>query len=63
MKENTCPKCESRLIDWQELSDEEKMLAERLPGSAEYPPQTRKTHRFCRRCWYEQVDILKGTLA
>jgi hypothetical protein len=53
MKENTCPKCGSMLTQWADLSDEDKMLVERLPGSAEYPTETRKKHRFCKRCWFE----------
>jgi len=38
---------------WPDLTDDEKMLAERLPASAEYTPKERKKHRICIRCWYE----------
>lgn len=38
-----------------ELSDDEKMLVERLPGSAEFTTAERKKHRFCTRCWFEEV--------
>jgi hypothetical protein len=41
---------------WGELTDEERMLAEKLPLSAEYAPETRKKHRFCTRCWFEEIE-------
>ncbi len=40
---------------WRELTEEEQMLAERLPASAEWPLSQRKKHRFCVRCWFEEV--------
>ena len=48
--------------DWDELTDEQKMLVERLPMSAEYPPNIRKKHRFCTRCWFEET-VPQSTLA
>ena len=39
--------------NWDELDDEQKMLVSRLPLSAEYPLTTRKKHRFCTQCWFE----------
>jgi ribosomal protein S27AE len=52
-----CPRCgAARLKGWPELSDEEKMLAERLPRSAEETLEERKRHRFCTRCWFETKD-------
>lgn len=54
--EKICPRCLSpKLKSWDELTDEQKMLAERLPMSAEYTPKERKKHRFCTRCWFEEV--------
>jgi hypothetical protein len=51
-----CPKCNSpKMKTWDELTEEEKMLAEKLPGSAEMPLNQRKKHRFCTRCWYEDI--------
>jgi hypothetical protein len=44
--------------DWDELTDDEKLLAERLPASAEYSTAERKKHRFCVRCWYEEGSSL-----
>ncbi|MBK9527006.1 MAG: hypothetical protein IPO41_01480 [Acidobacteria bacterium] len=40
---------------WDELSDEQKMLAERLPASADTSVQERRTRIFCTRCWYERA--------
>jgi len=54
--ERICPRCYSHAMKrWDELSDEECMLAERLPLSAEYKMQERKKHRFCTRCWFEET--------
>ncbi|MEQ1641916.1 MAG: hypothetical protein ABL959_00560 [Pyrinomonadaceae bacterium] len=39
---------------WDKLSDEQKMLAERLPASAEASARERRTRIFCTRCWYER---------
>jgi hypothetical protein len=51
-----CPRCGSdRLRSWSELTDEEQEVVKRLPASAEYPPYERQTtHRWCRRCWFEE---------
>jgi hypothetical protein len=51
-----CPRCLSPgMRSWDGLTDEQKMLAERLPLSAEYTPEERKKHRFCTRCWFEDT--------
>ncbi|HEX3100351.1 MAG TPA: hypothetical protein VHQ01_01090 [Pyrinomonadaceae bacterium] len=42
--------------DWEDLTDEQKMLVERLPGSAEFARDVRKKHRFCTRCWFEETQ-------
>lgn len=47
---------------WDELNDEQKFLAERLPVSAEYSAAERKKHRFCTRCWFEETGLTQ-TLA
>jgi Zn-finger nucleic acid-binding protein len=50
-----CPQCGgARLKRWDELTDEQKFLVERLPASAEYTKEERKKHRFCTRCWFEK---------
>ena len=62
--EKSCPRCGSvRLKPWADLDEEQKMLADRLLGSAEYTPEERKQHRFCTRCWFEVSDAGKYTSA
>ncbi len=61
MKEITqneqCPKCGGRrMLEWRDLSEDERMLAERLPTSAEFTIAERKKHRFCTRCWFEFTE-------
>jgi len=52
-----CPRCNAaRLKTWDELNDEEKFLAKKLPSSAEFSPKERKTHLFCPRCWFEEMS-------
>lgn len=50
-----CPKCyEGMLRRWDELSDDEREVVKRLPGSADYSTTERESlHRWCTRCWYE----------
>lgn len=56
--EKICPRCgAAKMREWAELSDDEKLLIERLPDSAEYSPKQRKKHRFCTRCWFEDQNI------
>ena len=56
VNEKTCPRCGSpKLEAWGELTEDERLLAERLPASADYPLSERKKHRFCTRCWYEET--------
>jgi hypothetical protein len=42
---------------WSDLADDEKLLAEKLPASAEYSKEERKKHRYCTRCWFETIDV------
>jgi hypothetical protein len=53
--EGRCPRCgEGTLKVWYELSEEEREVARRLPGSADFTTEERAArHRFCTRCWYE----------
>jgi hypothetical protein len=52
-----CPRCHAgRMKDWDELSDEQKFIVERLPQSAEFPLEERKKHRFCERCFFEETE-------
>jgi len=53
-----CPRCgEGRLRSWNELTEDEREVARRLPASADYSLALRSaTHRWCNRCWYEEVS-------
>jgi hypothetical protein len=52
-----CPNCDfHRLKEWSELSDAEKLLANSQPASADFTLAERKKHRFCTRCWFEEVQ-------
>ncbi|HEX8137089.1 MAG TPA: hypothetical protein VF544_05820 [Pyrinomonadaceae bacterium] len=50
-----CSRCRmGRLRFWAELSEEEREVARRLPASAEYSlDERRSTHRWCTNCWHE----------
>ncbi len=52
-----CPKCgEKTMRTWDKLSDEEREVVRRLPGSADYKANKRQAmHRWCTRCWYEST--------
>lgn len=52
-----CPRCDAgRLRGWSELSDEEREVVKRLPGSTDYSIEDRaERHRWCTRCWYEDT--------
>ena len=55
--QNICPKCHSREFkSWDEIDRDEKIVAECLPKSAQYQLTTRKKHRFCTRCWFEETE-------
>ncbi len=55
-----CPRCDNRLKDWADLTDDERIAAEHQPASADFPLETRKKHRFCTRCWFEsEQDSVK----
>lgn len=55
MNEKICPRCHQRLKDWKELNSDEKFTVERLPASADFSIEQRKKHRFCVRCWFEDI--------
>ncbi|HEV2705630.1 MAG TPA: hypothetical protein VGV59_06870 [Pyrinomonadaceae bacterium] len=52
---SACPRCHARpLRAWEELNEAERTVVERLPASALYTPDERRTrHRWCPRCWHE----------
>ena len=54
-----CPRCSSELKAWTDLTEHEQTLALSLGSLADHPPEQRKKHRFCTRCWFEsQADGL-----
>ncbi|MDT5293753.1 MAG: hypothetical protein QOJ76_633 [Acidobacteriota bacterium] len=55
--EGRCPRCgEGALKAWYELSADEREVALRLPGSADFTAAERAArHLFCTRCWYEET--------
>jgi hypothetical protein len=50
-----CPQCyEGVLRGWHELSEDEREVVKRLPGSADYEAAERESlHQWCTRCWFE----------
>lgn len=56
--ETMCPRCgEGQLRDWKELSEEERIVAERRPEAVDFSPGERKAmHRWCTNCWYEETE-------
>ncbi|MBP7416538.1 MAG: hypothetical protein KA831_07785 [Pyrinomonadaceae bacterium] len=56
--EKICPRCGSaKMKSWDELTEEQQMLARKLPLSAEYEHAARKRNRFCTRCWFEETKV------
>jgi hypothetical protein len=53
--EFNCGRCDwGTLKRWDELDEEQKEVAERLPASSGYSMEVRRArHRWCTRCWYE----------
>jgi hypothetical protein len=53
-----CPRChEGRLRGWDELSDEERMIVERMPEAVDYSQGERQAlHRWCSNCGYEETE-------
>jgi NMD protein affecting ribosome stability and mRNA decay len=56
--EMQCPRCGvGRLRPWEELSEEERMVARRMPESMDYSQAEREaTHRWCAQCGYEETE-------
>ncbi len=52
-----CPNCDyPRMKSWNELSGDERFIAERLPASAWFTLKERQKHLFCPRCRHEAAD-------
>jgi ribosomal protein S27AE len=59
--EKNCPNCSaSKMKNWRDLTDEQKFLVERLPLNTEFAPEQRKKHRFCERCFFEEIPLQTG---
>ncbi len=55
--QKVCPRCHfPQMKLWEELTDEEKFLAERLQLSTTFTKRERETHLFCPRCWQEETE-------
>jgi hypothetical protein len=52
---NLCRHCGAGVVkSWQELTDDEQKVVERLPAAKDYSREERKrTHHWCTRCWQE----------
>lgn len=57
LTQKICPQCSSpKMKSWEELNDEQKFLVERLALSGDFTPSERKKHRFCTRCFFEEIQ-------
>jgi ribosomal protein S27AE len=55
-----CSNCGSlKFKKWEQLSEDEKFLVNRLPDSQRFSLEQRKKQRFCGRCFYvlEEIEI------
>ena len=56
-QEKICPRCAApKMKDWKDLTDEQKFLIERLPLNTDFTSEVRKKHRFCVRCFFEEIE-------
>jgi hypothetical protein len=54
VNKDACPRCGfHRLKSWDELTDDERFVAERTINASELTPDQRKKSLICTRCWYE----------
>lgn len=54
----TCPNCGStKFKTWNDLTDDEKFLVEKLSDKSEQNDEQRKKQRFCSRCFFRLVEI------
>lgn len=51
---NQCPRCYSaKLKSWEQLTFEERIIAEKMPANVEFLIQERQKHLICPNCWFE----------
>ena len=56
-QEKICARCgAAKMKDWKDLTDEQKFLIERLPLNTDFTSAERKKHRFCERCFFEEIE-------
>lgn len=54
LNREVCPRCgNQKLKSWTELTDDEKILVEKLPLSADFTKEERRRNRWCARCRHE----------
>lgn len=52
-----CPRCgAAKMKRWDELTEDEKLLVEKMPFSEKFRQEQRRKHRFCGRCFYEEIQ-------
>ena len=53
-----CTRCDNGTMKrWSELNEEEQEVVKRLPGAVDYTDEHRRSmHRWCPRCWHEEVE-------
>lgn len=57
LSQKSCPQCgSSKMKSWDDLSDEQKFLVERLALSGDFSIAERKKRRFCTRCFFEEIQ-------
>ena len=51
---NACPRCGLPMMKhWDELTDDERFIVDRLESSVDTTRRQRRKHRYCTRCWFE----------
>ena len=53
--DNRCPRCAGQLRTWNEMNDEERQVAIRLPAAEHAAEERKLRHRWCTRCWFEDT--------
>lgn len=57
-----CKNCGSQKFKtWDNLTDEEKFLIQRLPQNTETSIEQKKKQHFCKRCFYGFAEIQNET--
>ena len=58
-----CPECGSPKIKlWDQLTEDEKFMIERLSGAVKFSSEERKRHRFCAQCFFEDTKTEAETV-